>query len=120
MLVEEIQNLLQKRALVVAASSQKQFISRLFLVSKKDGTSQPVINLKRFIQKSHFKIEGTRMIKDVLQAGDWISFLDLKDAYLSVPITKDHRKYLRFIWDLRVHLPAFGLCSAPHTFTKLL
>jgi len=49
--------------------------------------------------------------------------VDLKDAYLSVPIAKQHRKLLRFVWEETTYeftcLP-FGLCSAPRIFTKLL
>ena len=49
--------------------------------------------------------------------------IDLKDAYLSVPIAEHHRKFLRFIWQGVTYefkcLP-FGLSSAPRTFTKLL
>ena len=49
--------------------------------------------------------------------------IDLKDAYLSVAIWEEHRKYLRFVWNSQLYefqcLP-FGLCSAPRVFTKLL
>ena len=49
--------------------------------------------------------------------------LDLKDAYLSVPINADHRKFLQFQWEGIVYhykaLP-FGLATAPRVFTKLL
>ena len=49
--------------------------------------------------------------------------IDLKDAYLSVPIFQEHRKYLRFIWEEMTYefqcLP-FGLSSAPRVFTKLM
>ena len=63
-----------------------------------------------------------------LEEGDWLVFLDLKDAYLHVPIHEDYHKYLRFAylndqgvievfqW---VVLP-FGLSSCPRVFTKLL
>jgi hypothetical protein len=49
--------------------------------------------------------------------------IDLKDAYYSVNICNEHRKYLRFIW--RGQLFQFtacpnGLASAPRLFTKLL
>ena len=53
----------------------------------------------------------------------WMAVLDLKDAYYSVPIRKDHRKYLRFEHDGQLYefvcLPN-GLSSAPRIFTKLL
>ena len=123
---KEVKSLLQKQAVTIVPPCRDQFISRLFLVRKKDGSYRPVINLKplnAFIQKSHFKMEGVSMIKDVLQPGDWMCSLDLKDAYLSVSITKEHQRYLRFLWEGRIFeftcLP-FGLCSAPRTFTKLL
>ena len=49
--------------------------------------------------------------------------IDLKDAYLSVPIFQDHRKFLRFIWKDMTYqfqcLP-FGLSSAPRVSKKLL
>lgn len=49
--------------------------------------------------------------------------IDLKDAYLSVPVLREHRKYLRFVWKRTTYefqcLP-FGLSSAPRVFTKLL
>ena len=49
--------------------------------------------------------------------------IDLKDAYFTVPIAKEHRKFLRFIWQDRVYeftcLP-FGLACAPRVFTKVM
>lgn len=116
---EEVQGLLEKQAIVVVPPCEDQFISRLFLVQKKDGSQCPVINLKPlngFVQKQHFKMEGSSMVKDLLQPGDWMCSLDLKDAYYSVAIAKEHRKYLRFIWNGQIFeftcLP-FGLSSAP-------
>ena len=79
---EEVDSLLQKGVVVVAAPCADQFISRLFLVQKKDKSFRPVINLKplnTYIQKEHFKMEGANMIKDLLQAGDWMCSLDLKE-----------------------------------------
>jgi len=58
---------------------QDQFISRLFLVAKKDGSFWLVINLKplnSFVQNSYFKMEGSGMIKDPLQAEHWMCTLD--------------------------------------------
>ena len=37
-------------------------------------------------------------LKDVIQKGDFMGKLDLKDAYLSVPIAKEHQKFLKFTW----------------------
>ena len=76
-----------------------QFLSQTFLVPKKDGSSRLVINLRplnQFLQQVHFKMESLGMMRDLLREGDWMASIDLKDAYLSVMIWEDHRKYLRF------------------------
>lgn len=49
--------------------------------------------------------------------------IDLKDAYFLVPIDKESRKYLRFIFNNELYefkcLP-FGLSTAPFVFTKIM
>ena len=39
-----------------------------------------------------------RTVQDLIRKNDWLVSIDLKDAYLSVPVCKDHRKFLRFVW----------------------
>ena len=103
-----------------------QFISPSFTVPKKRGWHRPVINLKdlnQFAEYQHFKMEGVPMLKDLLRPKDFLTKIDLKDAYLTVPIWIHHQKFLRFIWRDTLWefacLP-FGLASAPRTFSKLL
>ena len=68
-------------------------------------------------------MEGAKVVRDLIRKDDWMVSIDLKDAYLSVPILQEHRKYLRFVWKGTTYefqcLP-FGLSSAPRVFTKLL
>ena len=73
-------------------SQSNQFTSRLFMVSKKDRSLCPVINLKSLntcITKQNFKIERIHTQKrlDVLRIPD-----------SSVATAKHHRKFLRFVW----------------------
>jgi hypothetical protein len=53
----------------------------------------------------------------------YMAVVDLKDAYYSVPIFSEHRKFLRFNFEYTLYeftcLPN-GLSSAPRVFTKLL
>ena len=53
----------------------------------------------------------------------YMGSLDLKDAYYSIPVMKEHRKYLRFLFNGRLYqftcLPN-GLSSCPRKFTKTL
>ena len=97
----EIQSMLNKGAVSVVHPHQKEFVSQIFLVPKKDGSYRPVVNLKalnKFIVEEHFKMEGFHMIKDLVKPGDWLAKLDLKDAYFQVPIHPSHQKYLQFYW----------------------
>ena len=64
-----------------------------------------------------------QMLKEVLEQNHWMGKVDLKDAYLTVPIHHSHTGYLKFLWKGKAYkflcLP-FGLASAPRTFTKIL
>lgn len=71
----------------------------------------------------HFKQETFSVILDLVQENDFMTSLDLKDAYFSISIHEDYQKYLKKIWEGQLYsfccLP-FGLSSAPRTFTKVL
>ena len=121
-----ISNLLAKGAVKAVQPQDNQFPSTLFLVEKNNGEFRPVINLRalnRFLGKESFKMEGLQVVRSLLQKGDFMMKLDLKDAYYAIPIHPSHRKYLRFVYQNRVYefqcLP-FGLSSAPGAFTKTL
>ena len=90
------------------------------------GRQRPVINLKgfnQFVKTEHFKMEGLHLLPDFLQPQDWMVKMDLKDAYLQIPIHPDYQHLLTFKWEGKTHkfqcLP-FGLSAAPRVFTKLL
>lgn len=61
------------------------------------------------------------MVAQAIRPGNFAISLDLKDAYLHVPIAKRYRKFLRFVFKgkaFQFKVLPFGL-SAPRTFTKL-
>ena len=122
----EVQSLLQKQAVseLQEMTGTQCFLSQLFAVPKKDGGVRPVVNLKAlnsFVESTSFKMEGIHMLKDLLRPGDWMTKIDLKDAYFAIPVACQHRKYLAFRWQGKTYqfncLP-FGLSSAPWVFTK--
>ena len=63
------------------------------------------------------------MLRDLLRKGDFMIKIDLRDAYFTVPVWRNHQKFLRFLWKETMYefacLP-FGLSSAPRIFTKLM
>jgi hypothetical protein len=121
----EIQELLTKQAIIPVEKSDNQFVSRLFAVPKKGNSWRAVLNLKplnTFVAKHHFKIENWWSLRALLQPGDYMVRLDLKDAFLSIPIHPDFVKFLCFDWKGQRYawqrLP-FGLTSSPRIFTKV-
>jgi hypothetical protein len=99
-----------------------------FVAVAKKGTSKirPAFNL-RYVnesqQKRHFKMEGLQDLKDMLQQGDWMAKLDIKNAFWHMRVHPRWRHLLRFHWKRRwgefVGVP-FGICWAPREFTKLM
>ena len=58
-----------------------------------------------------------------VRAGDWMVSLDLKDAYLQVPMHPESRKFLRFVACGKVYqfkMLCFGLSTAPQVFTRVM
>ena len=123
---QEIESMLQKGAIQKVPHVSGEFLSNLFLVYKSDGGKRPVINLKNlnsFIPYQHFKMEGLHLMKDLLQEGDYMCKIDLRDAYFTITINKKYRKDLRFKWEGTLYeflCLCFGLTPAPLIFTKLM
>ena len=99
------------------------FYSQLFLRPKPSGEYRPIIDLSRLnnhIVCPKFKMETVQSIRNSLQPGEWCTQIDIKDAYLHIPVQARFRKYLRFTVDGVVYqfrtLP-FGLSVAPRIFT---
>ena len=83
LLDQEISELLEKRAIQKAETAQKEFLSKTFLVGKKDGENRWVINLKKFnafIPYEHFKMEGLHCLKFLLEKNDFLCKIDIMDA----------------------------------------
>ena len=87
----EVKEMLKKGSTLKVQPSKGEFVSKLFLVKKKDRGQIPVINLKEinsYIPHCHLKMEGLQNLEYMLEKGDYICKLELKDAYLSVPLEK--------------------------------
>ena len=97
----EVSKLLKKGAVTQTLHTQGEFLSNIFLVPKKTGAMRPVINLKplhRHVCKKNFKMETTGFAVQLINEGDYMASIDLKEAHFSIPIHVDDRRYLRFMW----------------------
>lgn len=68
-------------------------------------------------------MENIETVKGVVRVGNWLIKLDLKHAYLTVPIHRYPESFLRFVWEgksIQFFCLTSGLSPAPRTFTKLL
>ena len=99
-LESEVLSLVKKGAVELAPLPSPGYYSRLFVVMKASGSWRLVIDLSLLnlkVLKTSFKMETLQSVLLLVQRGDWMVSLDLKDAYLQVPIHPDSRKYLRFV-----------------------
>jgi hypothetical protein len=122
----EVKSLLAKSAIRVMPVDSNQFVCRIFVVPKQPEGWRPVLNLKplnKFLVYQHFKMENWYQIRNLIKPESYLARIDLKDAYLSVPMHADSFRYLCFDWQgIRyawTSLP-FGLSSAPRVFTKIM
>lgn len=123
---EHLNKLLKMGAIRECAPVKNQFISKIFLTPKRDGSHRLILNLKslnRFIQTQHFRLEDHNSVRKLLTPTAFLGSIDLKDAYYVIPVKKSFCKYLRFQFNNKIFeytcLP-FGLSTAPFVFTKLL
>ena len=75
----------------------------------------------KYLHIPTFKMETAENIRDSLQ-GEWVTSLDLIDAYFHIPIHPWFKKYLHFnVGDRSCQFTAlpFGIATAPHEFTMV-
>lgn len=79
--------------------------------------------MNEYIEYHHFKQENLSYALELLRKNDFLTSVDLKDAYFSIRIHPDFKKYLTFEWKgnfYRFLVLPFGLSSCPRIFTKVL
>ena len=107
--------------------SPTAFVHSMFEVDKKNTVEKrPILNcrpLNQFIPVEHFKQEGLRTVKEVLQPGDYMTSVDLRHAYVHVGLAPQERDLFTFHYDnqwYRYRVMPFGLNMAPRVFTKIV
>ena len=122
----QIDELVERGVVSEVQYSSDMFVSNVFGREKPNGDIRMIIDLSdvnEFVEKFHFKMDHLDVALDLMEEGVFMSSIDLKDAYYSIPIWENHRKYLVFQWEqslYRFNVLPFGLSSAPRVFTKVL
>ncbi len=72
--------------IVESVSEPDEFVSTLFIVPKPNGKFRPVISLRylnKFVSYYHFKQETFSVVLDLLQENDFLTSVDMEQAYFS-------------------------------------
>ena len=123
---KEILKLLQAKVIEIVSPQSDQFVSPIFTRPKSDGSVRLILNLKifnEFVEYQHFKMDTFHLVLPSITKNCFMSSIDLRLAYFSIPVNVEHRKYLRFYWRnqlLQYTCLPNGLASAPRIFTKIL
>ena len=119
-LEEEIQAVRRKGA-VEPAPPTPGFYNRMFVVTKATGGWRPIIDISTLnlnVDRTPFRMETSQTVLRSARRNDWMVSIDLKDAYLQIPIHPASRRFLRFTaggrtWQFRsAHSPTgFHSCD---------
>ena len=106
--------------------NDNDIVSRVFNVPKSSGGNRMILdlsNLNKNINKVTFKLEDKEVIKSMIRKNDYFVSLDLKDAFHSISLHPDSRKFTTFEFEGKRYaynvLP-FGLTSSPRVFSSIL
>lgn len=110
---------------VITPASPKDIMNLFFPVYQKNKFRW-VIDCKvlnTLIVKQGVRYEGISKVRELIQKGDLLTSIDVKGAFLHIPIEPNSRYWLQFLADGVVYefqtLP-FGVSSAPFYWTKIL
>ena len=119
-------SLLKKGAIVRCHKNNNDFVSSVFLVPKKDGGYDMILNLKEFnkyAEKIHFKMETLQHILYLVNHNCYMMGLDIVNAFLTVPVNRSICKLFKFSFEGQVYMYTslpFGYTDSPCISTKIL
>ena len=123
---EEVEKLLKKRVITPSVITSDDYFSNLFTTPKKDGTYRTILNLKYLntdCETHHFKMDSLHQAIHMIRPGCYLASIDIKDAFYSVPIHFQHKKFLKFMWKGKAYqfeVMPNGYIDAMRIFTKIL
>ena len=125
---EEREILPKKKVIQKSCSETGQVVSPIFVREKKDGSHRKILNLKDLNQQVEYQKFKMETVQTALQLTQnktkncYFAAVDLRDAYYSIEIHTEFRKYLKFYWRDTLYCfqaATMGLAPVPRKFTKL-
>lgn len=96
----EIQKLLKKQVITKEQHEEGEFISNVFLREKREpGKFRMILDLtelNKFVVYRHFKMDMLETALNMVTPGCFFASIDYCDAYYSLQIARQHRKYFKF------------------------
>ena len=93
-IIDEVEKFLLKGIISLSLYEDGQVISPIFVRPKKDGSHRVIFNLKRLneaVSYHHFKMDTLETAIKLMRPGCYMTSIDLKDAYYSIPIAPEHQ-----------------------------
>ena len=82
-----------------ATCNKIEFISNIFIWPKSNGKYRLILNLAKLnenINYRNFKMQPLNTAMHLISKNCYFASVDMCDAYYSIPIASELRKYLRF------------------------
>ena len=120
----EVSRLLDKEY-IVQCDSKPAFISPIGCVKKKSGGYRMIHDLRHineYMCKTTFKQEDIRTIEQLVKQDDFLTSVDLSDAFYHIKVHKDYYRYLSFKFEGKYYsfkVLCFGLSLSPYLFHKI-
>ena len=102
----EIDTLLHKGVIAKCDREPGDFVSKIFVRQKKDGSLRMILNLTQLnahIAYHHFKMESLNTAIQMMTENCYMCSVDIKDAYYSCAIHESHQKYLKLFFKNRLY-----------------
>ena len=122
----EIHKLIKKQVVSKTTAIEGDYFSNLFTTPKKDGSYRTILNLKHLNKECetyHFKMETLKQAIHLIRPGTYLASIDIKDAFYSIPIHRNHKRYLKFVWKgipYQFNAMPNGYVDAMRIFGKIL
>ncbi|KAA6393808.1 MAG: putative reverse transcriptase [Streblomastix strix] len=102
------------------------FFNRTFIIPRKDKRLRKILDcrqINKFLKEESFKSEDIKTVTQLSLIKDWVTVIDIHNAYNHIQIAKKLQQFLAFAFNHQIYtyigMP-FGLKTAPFIFHKHL